>query len=323
MIIITGVGGFIGFHVAKFLLQEGRQVLGIDNLNDYYNVKLKLDRLEILKHYNNFTFEKLDISDTNAILSLSEQYSKTRIIINLAAQAGVRYSLENPFTYISSNIQGLINMLELSRRLPLLEHFISASSSSVYGNGVNMPLKVEDNTKKPISLYAATKSSGELMAYSYSHLYKIPMTVLRFFTVYGPWGRPDMAVYLFTKAIIDGKPLKLFNRGEMRRDFTYIDDIVAGIIGCINKPPITQTPPYKIYNLGNNNSVLLKDFLKILEECIGKKAIVVEEEMQPGDVQDTYADITDSIRDLNFKPQTDIKQGLERFVEWFRSYYKV
>ncbi|MFV9875555.1 MAG: GDP-mannose 4,6-dehydratase [Rickettsiales endosymbiont of Dermacentor nuttalli] len=320
---MTGVGGFIGFHVAKYLLQKGISILGIDNLNEYYEIKLKLDRLEILKQYNNFIFKKLDISDTDAILSLNEQYSETRIIINLAAQAGVRYSLENPFAYVSSNIQGLVNMLELSKKLPMLKHFISASSSSVYGNGISMPLKIGDDVTRPISLYAATKSSGEVISYSYSHLYAIPITVLRFFTVYGPWGRPDMAPYLFTKSIIEEKPLKLFNYGVMKRDFTYIDDIVRGIIGCINKIPDGQVPPYKIYNLGNNNSVLLRDFLRILEECIGKKAILFEESMQPGDVQDTYADITNSVQDFGFKPQIDIKQGLEKFVVWYKNYYKV
>lgn len=322
MIIITGVCGFIGFHVARFLLQEGKHIVGIDNLNEYYDVKLKLDRLSLLEGYSNFTFKKLDISNTSDILSLGERYNEIRFIINLAAQAGVRYSLENPFAYISSNIQGLINMLELSRKLPKLEHFISASSSSVYGNGISMPLKIGDDITKPVSLYAATKSSGELMSYSYSHLYKIPISILRFFTVYGPFGRPDMAPYLFTKAIIEEKPLKLFNHGEMRRDFTYIDDIVSGVIGCMNRN-IKQTPAYKIYNLGNSNSILLKEFLKTLEDSIGKKAIVIEVGMQPGDVEDTYADITDSTKDFNFKPETNIKDGLEKFVQWFRDYYQV
>lgn len=318
--LITGAAGFIGFHVANTLLAQGKTVIGIDNLNDYYEVSLKSARLDLLNNHKNFLFYPADIADRNEIFSIAKSHPEITKIVHLAAQAGVRYSLENPFAYVSSNLVGQVVMLEVCRNLPNLEHFVYASSSSVYGGNSKLPFAVSDNVDTPLSLYAATKKSDELLTYSYSHLFKIPATGLRFFTVYGPWGRPDMATFLFAKNIISGKPIKVFNNGDMKRDFTYIDDITTGIISVLAKPP-TDIPPHKIYNLGNNKSENLLDFIKILEDAIGTKAIIEFAPMQPGDVKETYADITAATKDFAFIPQTSINQGLPKFVEWYKNYY--
>lgn len=340
--LITGAAGFIGFHVAKALLGRGEKVIGIDNLNDYYDVALKESRLEILNKHQNFLFYPSDISDKNDIFGIGKSHPEITKIIHLAAQAGVRYSLENPFAYVASNLVGQVVMLELCRNLPNLEHFIYASSSSVYGGNTKLPFSVSDNVDTPLSLYAATKKSDELLTHSYSHLFGIRSTGLRFFTVYGPWGRPDMATFLFTRDIIAGKPITVFNNGDMRRDFTYIDDIVSGVLGVLDKgegerekgkgnvekensspSPLTSSPlPYKIYNLGNNRSENLMDFIHTLEDAIGKKAIIDFKHMHPGDVKETYADIEDAKHDFGFSPKTSIAEGLPRFVEWYKGYYK-
>lgn len=317
---MTGAAGFIGFHVSKALLERGEKVIGVDNLNDYYDVALKESRLEILNENKNFVFYPSDIADKNDIFGIGKSHPEITRIVHLAAQAGVRYSLENPFAYVSSNLVGQVVMLELCRNLRKLEHFVYASSSSVYGGNTKLPFSVEDNVDSPLSLYAATKKSDELLTHSYSHLFGIPSTGLRFFTVYGPWGRPDMATFLFTRDIVAGKPIAVFNNGDMKRDFTYIDDIVAGILGVLSNTP-SGKPPYKIYNLGNNLSENLMDFINVLEESLGKKAIINFKPMQAGDVKETYADITDAQNDFGFTPKTSIQEGLPKFVEWYRSYY--
>ncbi len=324
-ILVTGTAGFIGFHVASALLARGDRVIGIDNLNDYYDVKLKESRLEILNKNQNFLFYPSDIADKNDIFGIAKSHPEIRKIVHLAAQAGVRYSLENPFAYVSSNLVGQVVMLEMCRNLPNLENFVYASSSSVYGGNTKLPFSVSDNVDTPLSLYAATKKSDELLTHSYSHLFKIPSVGLRFFTVYGPWGRPDMATFMFTKAILEGKPITVFNDGDMKRDFTYIDDIVAGVLGALDTPNIPRgegaSPPYKIYNLGNNKSENLMDFIRILEDALGKKAIIEFAPMHQGDVKETYADIEDAKRDFGFSPKTSIADGLPKFVEWYRDYY--
>jgi UDP-glucuronate 4-epimerase len=319
-ILVTGAAGFIGYHVTKKLLERNEQVVGIDNLNDYYDIKLKEDRLNNLKQNNNFRLYKLDISDKDSIDNLSKNHSDIRRVVHLAAQAGVRYSLENPFAYVNSNLVGHATILEMCRNLDNFEHLVYASSSSVYGGNKKLPFSTSDSVDHPLSLYAATKKADELLSHSYSHLYKIPTTGLRFFTVYGPWGRPDMATFLFTKAIIERKPIDVFNNGDMRRDFTYIDDIVNGVIAALDTPP-SGTPPYKVYNIGNNNSENLMDFIRTLEDSIGKKAEINFKPMHPGDVKETYADIEDTIKDLGFLPKTTIKEGIPKFVEWYKSYY--
>ncbi len=315
-ILITGAAGFIGFHVAKTLLGQGREVIAIDNLNPYYDVKLKQARLDILNKNKGFKSYEIDITDYNTLRQALKPYSISHII-HLAAQAGVRHSVTHPFDYVESNVKGQLSILEYARNNRNLKLLISASSSSVYGNSKEVPFKVTDNTDNPASLYAATKKSGELMARSYVDLYKIPTVVLRFFTVYGPWGRPDMAYFNFTKNIMEGKPINVFNDGNMRRDFTYIDDIVGGVIGALD---IEQGMLYRVYNLGNNRAEKLKDFIEVIESSIGKKAIINYLPMQPGDVFETYADITESARDLNFKPKTTIQEGIPKFVEWYRDY---
>lgn len=316
-ILITGAAGFIGFHVARSLLNEGKEIIAIDNLNPYYDVKLKQARLDILNKNKSFKFHEIDIADYNNLRQTLEPYSVSRII-HLAAQAGVRHSITHPFDYVESNVKGQLSILEYARNNKNLKLLISASSSSVYGNSKEVPFKVTDNTDNPASLYAATKKSGELMAKSYADLYRIPTVVLRFFTVYGPWGRPDMAYFSFTKNIIEGKPINVFNDGNMRRDFTYIDDIVGGVIGALD---IEHGTPYRIYNLGNNKAEKLKDFIEVIESTIGKKAIINYLPMQPGDVFETYADITESIRDLNFRPKTTIQKGIPKFIKWYGEYY--
>lgn len=332
-ILVTGAAGFIGFHLSKYLLETKEyKVIGIDNINDYYSTKLKKDRLEILKKYENFEFYKIDLKEKEKIEELFER-EKFEYVVNLAAQAGVRYSITNPYAYVDSNLIGFVNILEACRNNPV-KHLLYASSSSVYGGNKIVPFSTDHNVDHPVSLYAATKKSNELMAHAYSHLYKIPTTGLRFFTVYGPWGRPDMAYFSFTKNIMEGKAIKVFNHGKMERDFTYIDDIVEAMYKLINKIPkenkdwdekkdsISESfAPYKIYNIGNNSPVPLMEFINILEEKIGKKAEKIYLDMQPGDVLRTYADTSDLEKEINFKPSTKLADGLERFVEWYKEYY--
>ena len=317
-ILITGCAGFIGYHLAKSLLNKDNSVIGIDNLNNYYDVHLKENRLEQLKVFNNFQFVKADIADEKAVNLLFAE-NKFDIVVNLAAQAGVRYSIDNPRSYISSNIIGFFNILETCRYNPV-KHLVFASSSSVYGNQNKIPFTVIDNVDHPISLYAATKKSDELMAFTYAHLYKIPLTGLRFFTVYGPWGRPDMAYFSFTNKIYADESIKIFNNGDMLRDFTYIDDIVHGIELVIDKAPKGEDP-YKIYNIGNNKPERLMYFIETLENAIGKKAKKEFLPMQPGDVYQTYADISELEKDFGFKPTTSIEDGLKKFADWYKEYY--
>jgi UDP-glucuronate 4-epimerase len=333
-LLITGAAGFIGFHLSQKLLEEDYQVIGIDNLNDYYDPGLKKARLEILGSHNNFSFHKVDLNDKAEVDNIFETYKPTHVV-NLAAQAGVRYSIENPYAYVDSNLIGFMNILEACRNYPV-KHLIYASSSSVYGGNKVAPFSTNHNVDHPVSLYAATKKSNELMAHTYSHLYGIPTTGLRFFTVYGPWGRPDMAYFSFTRDIIAGKPIKVFNHGKMERDFTYIDDIIEGILKLINKIPAankdwdekaddisTSFAPYKIYNIGNNQPVSLMRFINILEEKIGKEAEKIYMDMQPGDVLRTYADVSDLEKDIGFKPSTSLEQGLSEFVRWYKDYYNI
>jgi len=320
-VMITGGAGFIGFHLAKRLLAEGKSVLAIDNLNDYYAPALKNARLEILEKDNKFYFEKVDISEKESLIECVQKY-EPRIIVNLAAQAGVRYSIENPDAYIQSNIIGFFNILECARRFPV-EHLVYASSSSVYGANKKTPFSTEDMVDYPVSLYAATKKSNELMAYTYSHLYHIPATGLRFFTVYGPFGRPDMAYFSFTELIKKGETIQIFNQCDIYRDFTYIDHIVEGLIRIMNKPPQKDENgvKHKVYNIGNNKPEKLMNFVNILEQEIGKEAKKEFLSMQPGDVYQTYADITELERDFEFSPSTTLQKGLHEFVKWFESYY--
>ncbi|MHB1456518.1 MAG: NAD-dependent epimerase [Armatimonadota bacterium] len=333
-ILLTGAAGFIGFHTSKRLLERGDEVIGIDNLNDFYEVTLKESRLSMLTGIDGFSFRKIDISDTEAVMRLFAEVKPERVI-NLAAQAGVRYSLINPYAYVNSNLVGFINILEGCRNNDV-EHLVYASSSSVYGSNTKMPFSVDDNVDHPVSLYAATKKANELMAHTYSHLYSLPTTGLRFFTVYGPWGRPDMALFLFTRSILDDKPIDVFNYGKMKRDFTYIDDIVEGIIRVLDRVPQpdpnwstepsstgSSSAPYKVYNIGNNNPVELIYFIKTIEDCIGKPAKMNMLPLQPGDVPATFADIDALMRDVGFKPNTSIETGIFRFVDWYKKYYRV
>ncbi|MBU5594400.1 NAD-dependent epimerase [Amphibacillus sp. MSJ-3] len=330
--LITGAAGFIGMSLSKRLLEEGNKIIGLDNLNDYYDVQLKKDRLEILKENENFTFYQLDLADRQAV---EDCFAKENVdvVINLAAQAGVRYSLKNPHAYVDSNLVGFVNILEGCRHHKI-KHLIYASSSSVYGANTKMPFSTNDGVNHPVSLYAATKKSNELMAHAYSHLYDIPTTGLRFFTVYGPMGRPDMAYFSFTKKILAGEPIKIFNNGEMMRDFTYIDDIVDGIVRLLDHPPKAnpefdrENPipsasyaPYKIYNIGNNQPIKLMDFIETLEKHIGIEAKKEFLPMQAGDVKATYADIDDLQQTTGFKPTTTIDDGLKQFVDWYMEYY--
>ena len=332
-ILVTGAAGFIGSHLSKRLLNEGYEVIGIDNINDYYDQKLKWDRLEWIKHPK-FKFEKVSLEDRERINNIFIEY-KPAIVVNLAAQAGVRYSLVNPHAYIDSNVIGFMNILEACRHHNV-EHLIYASSSSVYGANTKMPFSVHDNVDHPVSLYAATKKANELMAHTYSHLYGLPTTGLRFFTVYGPWGRPDMALFLFTKAILNGEPIKVFNNGNMMRDFTYIDDIVESIYRLIQKKPEpnpnwdgknpdpgTSYAPYRVYNIGNSNPVNLMDFITAIEEKLGIEAKKEFLPLQAGDVPATYADVEDLYNEINFRPQTSIKEGVSKFIDWYLDYYGV
>lgn len=330
-ILVTGVAGFIGFHVANKLLNDGLTVIGIDNLNEYYDVNLKKERLKILANFKDFIFLEIDIKDKVSLNSLFHTYNPQNVI-HLAAQAGVRYSKENPEAYAESNLVGFLNILEACRNYPV-KHLIYASSSSVYGGNTKLPYAVEDKVDHPVSLYAATKKANELMAHAYSHLYGIPSTGLRFFTVYGPWGRPDMAYFSFTKAILEGKTIQVYNYGDMERDFTYIDDIVESLVRLIDKPPVQKSvdntnnasgdsnAPYKIYNIGNRNPVKLDYFIRVLEDKLGVKANKEYLEMQSGDVLKTCADVTDLENTVDFRPNTSIEEGLEKFVSWYRTYY--
>ncbi len=316
-ILITGVGGFIGFHTAIFFLKKKIKIIGVDNLNNYYDVKLKNARLNQLKKFKNFTFLKKDIQDKKIFKDLKRE--KINCIINLAAQAGVRHSLKDPYTYINSNILGHLNLLELAREFDITK-FIYASSSSVYGGNKVFPFSIEQRVDNPISLYAASKKSTELISECYSHLFNIQCIGLRFFTVYGPWGRPDMATFIFTKKIIEKSPIEIFNYGKMERDFTYIDDIVSGIYGSYK---IKKKFKHKIYNLGNNNPEVLIDFINLIEKTLGIKAKKKLLPIQPGDVKKTFADIKESKKDLNFNPKTKITEGIPKFINWYKKYFKI
>ena len=333
-ILVTGAAGFIGFHVAQSYLKDGRAVVGLDNLNDYYDPNLKLARLERLKSMPGFQFVRADLADAPALANLFGE-GKFEVVDHLAAQAGVRYSLENPASYVQSNLVGFANLLEMCRKHST-RHLIFASSSSVYGASQSLPFSIHQNVDHPLSLYAATKKSNELLAHTYSHLFRLPATGLRFFTVYGPWGRPDMAYFLFTQAILEGKPIKVFNQGQMKRDFTYIDDVVEGVCRLTDHLPVpnprwnpklpdpsTSTAPFRLYNIGNSKSVPLMHFIATLEDCLGIEAKKEFLPMQPGDVPETYADVEDLQREVGFWPRTDIKQGVAKFVEWYREFYRV
>ncbi|CCE05630.1 putative nucleotide sugar epimerase; Capsular polysaccharide biosynthesis protein [Bradyrhizobium sp. STM 3843] len=333
-VLVTGAAGFIGFHVAQHLLNEGRRVVGIDNLNNYYDPRLKEARLELLKAQPGFSFLKLDLADRAAVKALFAQH-RFPAVIHLAAQAGVRYSLENPHAYVDANLEGFINILEGCRHHGC-EHLLFASSSSVYGANTKLPFSVKDNVDHPISLYAATKKANELMAHSYSHLYRLPTTGLRFFTVYGPWGRPDMAMFIFAKAILAGQPVKLFNHGRMRRDFTYVDDVVQAVVRLVGRPPkgnpdwegnrpdpATSRAPWVVYNIGNNHPEELTHVISVLEQEFGRTALKEMLPMQPGDVEATYADVADLERDIGFRPATPIEEGIARFAKWYRDYHRI
>ncbi|MBW7474264.1 NAD-dependent epimerase [Paenibacillus oenotherae] len=331
-ILVTGAAGFIGYHLSERLMRDGNRVVGLDNFNDYYDVQLKRDRFGMLRRNSSFTGVEADIAKFEDLNALFEQHGITSVV-HLAAQAGVRYSLTNPFAYLESNLTGFGNVLESCRRHGV-RHLLYASSSSIYGANVKMPFSIHDNVDHPVSLYAATKKSNELMAHSYSHLYGLPTTGLRFFTVYGPWGRPDMAYFSFTRDIASGVPIKVFNEGRMQRDFTYIDDIVEGIVRLHERPPApsplwdrenpdpgSSYAPFKVYNIGNNKPEALMTFIRTIESKLGVKAKIDYQPMQPGDVVATFADIDDLARDIGFKPTTTIDEGLGRFVEWYRNYY--
>lgn len=331
-VLVTGAAGFIGYHLTERLLARGDSVVGIDNINDYYDPTLKEARLARLSGRNGFQFARLSLEDTAELGAVFSEHRPERVV-NLAAQAGVRYSLANPRAYVDANLVGFLNILEECRHREV-EHLVYASSSSVYGGNTRLPFSVHDNVDHPLSLYAATKKANELMAHTYSHLYRLPTTGLRFFTVYGPWGRPDMALFLFTKAILEGRPIQVFNRGQMRRDFTYVDDIVEGVVRVLDRVPSldalwnSDTPdpaasdaPYRIYNIGNSQPVELMHLIGTLEKCLGVEAQKELLSMQPGDVTATYANIDDLVRDVGFRPDTPIESGIEAFVEWFRDYY--
>ena len=320
VVLVTGAAGFIGYHTTQALLKKGYKVLGIDNLDPYYDVRLKRDRLKQLEGQQGFTFHLVDICDPQAVNMMRTEYTISHIV-HLAAQAGVRHSLSHPLKYAQVNVVGHLNILELARQAGV-EHLIYASSSSVYGGNTKLPFSVEDPVDQPISLYAATKRSTELMSYTYSHLFGIPSTGLRFFTVYGPWGRPDMAAFLFTKGIDEEQEIQVFNHGQMKRNFTYIDDIVQGVVASLENTIFSQEVPHRLYNLGNDRAEELMTFIKILEDVLGKKAKMRWEPLQPGDVPDTIADITLSRQELGFSPQTSIHSGLASYVNWYKEYYE-
>lgn len=321
-VIVTGVAGFIGMHVAAALLDRGESVVGIDNMNDYYDPKLKQARLETLAGRDGFHFEKCDLDDKETVFALFDAHPAIDRVVHLGAQAGVRYSLIDPFAYIRSNIMGHVVMMEAARARDGFKHFVYASSSSVYGGNDKMPFSIDDRVDEPVSLYAATKKADELMSSCYAHLFDIPSTGLRFFTVYGPWGRPDMSPWLFAEAILSGKPINVFNHGDMKRDFTYIDDIVDGVLRALDRPPVSKDGerPHKVYNLGNHNCEQLLDYIAVIEKACGVVAEKNMMDMQPGDVPATWADIEASKRDLGFEPTTPMEVGIPKFVEWFRGY---
>lgn len=329
-IVVTGVAGFIGFNVARLLLERGEEVIGIDNINDYYDVNLKHARLAEIGDKPAFTFLKLDFSDFETLKNALDQHDVKKII-HLGAQAGVRYSLTNPFVYARSNLIGHLNIMEYCRHKQGFEHLVYASSSSVYGGNKNMPFSVDDRVDNPVSLYAATKKADELMSQSYGHLYRLPQTGLRFFTVYGPWGRPDMAMWIFTRKILAGEPIPVFNHGDMLRDFTYIDDIIDGIVRCLDNPPgddgtmhtIGSDAPHRIYNIGNNTTVKLLDMIRVLEQTLGRSAEMDMLPIQPGDVKETAADITAIQNDLGFEPKTKIEEGIPKFIHWYKKYHQI
>ncbi|MFE4104951.1 NAD-dependent epimerase [Almyronema epifaneia] len=330
-VLVTGAAGFVGFFLSQRLLAEGETVYGIDNLNDYYDVQLKKDRLAQLLPHTSFTFQQLDLADRQGMIELFEQHSFDAVV-HLAAQAGVRYSIKNPYAYSDSNLSGFINLLEGCRHTHVA-HLVFASSSSVYGANRQVPFAVTDNVDRPVSLYAATKKANELMAHAYSHLYSLPMTGLRFFTVYGPWGRPDMAYFKFVQAIAHDQPIEVYNHGKMKRDFTYIDDVVEGVVRVMRQPPQPPTleaaiaaglntqAPYKIYNIGNHNPVELMRFIEVIETAMGKPAEKIFRPMQPGDVPATYADVDDLMADVGFRPDTPLEVGIQNFVRWYQTYY--
>lgn len=332
-VLVTGVAGFIGYHLAERLLADGYEVYGIDNLSEYYEVSLKKDRLARLQPKPGFTFQYLDLSDRAGMAQLFQQQTFD-YGVNLAAQAGVRYSLQNPWSYIDGNVTGFVNLLEGCRQQSI-KHLVFASSSSVYGANTKVPFAVSDRTDFPVSLYAATKKANELIAHTYSHLYQIPMTGLRFFTVYGPWGRPDMAYFKFAKAILAGQAIEVYNYGKMQRDFTYIDDIIEGVVRTLHQPPQTtlaEAPDgerlnsnalFRVYNIGNHNPVELMTFIRLIEQALGKAAVLELRPMQPGEVVATYADVADLTRDIGFTPATPIEQGIQRFIDWYLEYYQV
>lgn len=322
-VLVTGAAGFIGFHTATRLLQAGRKVVGVDNVNDYYDPKLKEARLKELSNFEDFTFVKADIADKPAMENMWLQQGPFKEVIHLAAQAGVRYSLENPYDYITSNCMGHVTIMEMCRHTDGFKHLVYASSSSVYGGNKKLPYSTKDDVNKPISLYAATKRADELMSHTYSHLFNMPQTGLRFFTVYGPWGRPDMALFIFTKNISEGKAIPVFNHGKMKRDFTYVDDIVTGILGALGNPPeaIEGQAPARVLNIGNSSSEDLMDFVELIEQELGQKAEIDFQPMQPGDVAETFADITETTKLTGFKPTTSIKEGIPKFIAWYKEYY--
>ena len=325
-VLITGVAGFIGFHLDETLLDQGRRVVGVDNLNDYYDPVLKDERLARLKGLDGFVFHKLDVSDRVKIEALAAEYQDLTGIVHLAAQAGVRYSLVNPYAYTQANVEAHLVLLEAARRLPALKHFVYASSSSVYGANTNLPFSVDDRTDNPVSLYGATKKTMEVMSESYARMWGMPLTGLRFFTVYGPWGRPDMAAFIFLKNILAGEAIPVFNNGDMQRDFTYIDDIVTGVVASLDNPPADGgegKPPYRVYNIGNHKAEPLMRMIGLIEDALGRKAEKIMEPMQPGDVPATYADIEAIRRDLGFEPSTPIDVGIPAFIDWYRTYHGV
>ena len=321
-VLVTGAAGFIGYHVADALLARGERVVGLDNMSDYYDVGLKDARLARLAGRNGFSFHWLDIADHERFIAEMSRIEGLDRVVHLAAQAGVRYSLDHPFAYVRANLVGHMAVLELCRNLPGCRHLVYASSSSVYGGNTKLPFAVEDRTDTPVSLYAATKKADEHMSHCYSHLYGVPQTGLRFFTVYGPWGRPDMAMYIFCKAIAEGRPIPVFNHGDMKRDFTYVDDIVAGVIAALDNPPAAAdgAAPHRLYNIGNNRPEPLMRMIGLIEQAMGRKAEIDFQPMQPGDVKETYADIEAIRRDLGYEPTTPIDVGVPKFVEWFKAY---
>ena len=321
-ILVTGAAGFIGYHVSEALLSRGEEVVGVDNVNDYYDVNLKKARLERLQKHKGFRFHQVDITDLAAMKEVVAGAGNLRRVVHLAAQAGVRYSIENPFAYVQANLVGHMSILEICRNQPNFEHLVYASSSSVYGGNTKLPFSVDDRTDTPVSLYAATKKADELMSHCYAHLYGFPQTGLRFFTVYGPWGRPDMAMYIFCKAISEGRAIPVFNNGDMKRDFTFIDDIVAGVVASLDNPPVSvdEQAPCRLYNIGNHRSEPLMRMIGLIEEALGKKAQIDFQPMQPGDVRESFADIDAISADLGYEPTTPIDIGIPRFVDWFKAY---